>query len=226
VLEGAPKALPRLGAVLLSTLASWIVYVPLHELLHAFGCVASGGEVRELEIQPLYGGVLLSKVFPFVRAGGDYAGRLTGFDTRGSDLIYLATDLAPFLLTVVAAFPLLQMARSRRSAVLLGPGLVLAAAPLTSLTGDLYEMGSIVVSAALGRLSWDVAGSLQLLRHDDLFVLLGEFGGRFPDHQALWASAVAGSLLVGWLAGNAILLAGHRLGERLLRAAARRPRLA
>ena len=74
----------------------WWVYVPLHELLHAFGCLAAGGEVSRLEIAPVYGGGWLSKLFPFVVPGGPYAGRLSGFDSHGSDWIYLATDLAPF----------------------------------------------------------------------------------------------------------------------------------
>ena len=36
----------------------------------------------------------------FVVSGSEYAGRLSGFDTRGSDWIYLATDLGPFVLTI------------------------------------------------------------------------------------------------------------------------------
>jgi len=66
---------------------TWFVYVPIHELLHAYGCMWTGGTVTELEIQAHYFGGVLSKFFPWVTTGGDYAGRLTGFDTHGSDLI-------------------------------------------------------------------------------------------------------------------------------------------
>jgi hypothetical protein len=41
--------------------------------------------VWRLEIDPLYGGALLARWLPFVEAGGEYAGRLSGFDTAGSD---------------------------------------------------------------------------------------------------------------------------------------------
>ena len=46
--------------------AGWWLYVPIHELMHALGCLATGGGVSELRIQPLYGGRLLSHVFSFV----------------------------------------------------------------------------------------------------------------------------------------------------------------
>ena len=88
--------------LLVIALGGWILYVPIHELLHAAGCLALGGRVDELEIQAMYGGALLERVFPFVRAGGEYAGRLTGFDTGGSDLVYLATVATPFLLSLLA----------------------------------------------------------------------------------------------------------------------------
>src|SRR5436309_4033870 len=175
VLKENKRPLPRLALIMLLTLGSWIAYVPIHEILHAFGCTMSGGEVQELMIQPLYGGRVLEKLFPFVRAGGGYAGRLTRFTTRGSDLIYLSTDLAPFLLTVLGAIPLLRAARKRSSVTLFGPGTVLAVAPLVSLTGDLYEIGSILVGSGLRALSPDLYGeSVVTLRHDDLPVLLSE----------------------------------------------------
>lgn len=178
-----------------------------------------GGDVRELQIQPLYGGHLLAKILPFVTSGGEYAGRLTQFDTHGSDITYLATDLAPFLLSLLGAFPLLAIARRRRSAVLFGPGVVLATAPLASLTGDLYESGSIVVSATVGSLPFGgAAGNPEAIRHDDLLALLGQFQERFPADQALWASLVIASFMAGWMIGNTILLAAWRLNERIVRA--------
>src|SRR3989304_1672903 len=87
----------------LSLIVSWVVYVPIHELLHALGCVVAGGEVTRLEISPRYGGTILAESgwFPFVVSGSEYAGRLSGFDTKGSDFCYLMTDFGPYLLTVL-----------------------------------------------------------------------------------------------------------------------------
>ena len=41
---------------------SWYVYVPIHELLHALGCAATGGTVTTLEVQTQYGGAILALV--------------------------------------------------------------------------------------------------------------------------------------------------------------------
>lgn len=195
------------------TLGGWLVYVPLHELLHANGCLAARGQVQELRIQGLYGGHLLEKLFPFVGADGEYAGRLTRFDTRGSDLIYLATDVAPFLLTLLA-FTLLRAARSRHSAALPGLGTVLAGAVLVSVPGDLYEMGSILMSSSLRmfRVGGE-DGQILALRHDDLLALLAEFRIRFPHHRAAWAAAVAASAVGGWVLGGTILAASRILAN-------------
>ena len=214
ILVASPKAVTRLGLLLLATLAAWFAYVPLHELLHAFGCMATGGSVDELQIQALYGGRLLEKVFPFVRAGGKYAGRLTRFDTRGSDLTYLATVFAPFLLTVLFLFPLLRAARRRGSAALLGLVMVLASAPLVSLAGDLYEIGSILVSAGLLSLGAGSAGGRALaLRHDDLLALLGEFETRFPERRLAWGLGIGVSALLGGATGSLIFAVSRRWGE-------------
>jgi hypothetical protein len=153
--------------VLAGLVAGWWVYVPLHELLHAAGCLASGGSVSRLEIDGLYGGGLLARILPFVTAGSDYAGRLSGFDTGGSDWVYLATDLAPFLLTVFPGVWALRRAGAAGAGARFGFSLPFALAPFLSLTGDAYEIGSILVT----RLPpW--AGSA-VLRGDDA-VLLAE----------------------------------------------------
>jgi hypothetical protein len=103
--------------VLVAGVASWWVYVPVHELLHALGCYVTGGSVTELQIAPEYGGALFARFLPFVVGNSEYAGRLSGFDTHGSDVIYLATDALPFLLTVFFGVPLLKAcARGRRAA--------------------------------------------------------------------------------------------------------------
>ena len=54
----APHPNVTLGATLLSMVVAWFIYAPIHELLHVLGCVATGGTVSELEIQPIYGGAL------------------------------------------------------------------------------------------------------------------------------------------------------------------------
>jgi hypothetical protein len=193
-----------------STAAAWVVYVPIHELLHALGCLATGGSVEELQIGVLYGGAILERIFPFVVAGGEYAGRLSGFDTGGSDLVYLATDAAPYLLTLLGGFSLLRLARRRRSAVIFGPALVLLTAPLISLPGDYYEMGSVLVSGALGLAG--ITGA-EALRHDDLMKLLGEFGAHFPDHRAGWGLALAGSALLGYVLATFTLAGSHAFAQ-------------
>src|SRR5262245_65586894 len=107
--------------VILAGAVAWWVYVPAHELLHALGCVITGGRVAELQIAPRYGGGLLARVFPFVVGHSDYAGRLSGFDTKGSDLIYLATDAMPYVLTVLIGVPVLKASGQAGRPALLGP---------------------------------------------------------------------------------------------------------
>jgi hypothetical protein len=184
----------------------------VHELLHAFGCRAAGGRVTELRIAPLYGGRLLSLVFPFVRAQGEYAGRLEGFDTGGSDLVYIATDLTPYLLSIAAAFPLLRRARLRRSALSFGAGAVLVAAPIMGLVGDYFEVAGILVSDGLVRLG-AVRTAAAALRCDDLLALLADFPARFPAHRAAWAVVTGGTFLLAGLLVSLTLAAawvGHR----------------
>jgi hypothetical protein len=153
-----------LARVMVGLLAGWWIYVPLHELLHAVGCVAAGGTVWRLEVSPLYGGAWLARLFPFVVAGGDYAGRLAGFDTGGSDLVYLATDFAPFALTLLPGVWWLRRSARRGRPLAFGGSLPFALAPLLSLPGDAYEIGSILVT----RLPpWTGAAS-PLLRGDDV----------------------------------------------------------
>lgn len=137
----------RAMAPMMATLiVAWFIYVPIHELLHVLGCLLAGGEVDRLEIAPLYGGALMARVFPFVVSGGEYAGRLSGFDWKGSDLIYLATDFMPYLLTVLIGVPLIRLAAGRRRPVMFGLGIILGLAPFYNLPGDYYEMGSIITT--------------------------------------------------------------------------------
>jgi hypothetical protein len=191
-------------------LCGWMVYVPLHELLHAFGCMATGGDVTRLEIDAIYGAALLQRIFPWVAVGSEYAGRLTGFDTHGNDLIYLATDAAPFLLTVFAGIPLLRWIpraplRDSWRCFWFGAALPVAFAPFVSLPGDYYEMGSIVVSrlAALAVGDFDVAR----WRSDDLLKLIDQL---FSDGKAASIDylGVGAAFVVGLLAALATYAAG------------------
>jgi hypothetical protein len=144
--------------ILLCLFISWWVYVPVHELFHAFGCLIGGGRVSRLDISPLYGAAFLKKFFPFISVGSEYAGQLKGFDTFGSDLTYLLTDFFPYVLTIAVGVPLLRSACSRAgsprmNSVKLGIAIPLAYAPFIAVTGDFYEMGSIIVSRLTVRFS-------------------------------------------------------------------------
>jgi hypothetical protein len=146
-------------------LAGWWMYVPVHELLHAASCRVAGGDVTRLEIDRLYFGALLAEIFPFVTPASDYAGRLSGFNTRGSDWIYLATDLGPFLLTLLPGVWLLRRAAAAGNAPLFGAALPFALAPFLSLTGDAYEIGSLLTTQLP---PWAGAATRELVRGDDL----------------------------------------------------------
>lgn len=77
--SGLESCLTRLSpfyisALIISLLVSWWIYVPLHELGHALGCILGGGTVSKLEISPMYGALFLKEIFPFVSVGSEYAG--------------------------------------------------------------------------------------------------------------------------------------------------------
>lgn len=189
-----------------SLLAAWWVYVPLHELAHAWGCLLAGGQVTRLEIAEVYGAAWLARVFPYVTAGSEYAGRLSGFDARGSDLVYLATCALPFALTVFVGVPLLRAAprvRDWRGAIMLGAAVPMAFAPFGSLTGDYYEMGSILVSRVVAVFAPGFA--VDRWRSDDLVKLVTALA---PDARAADAAGVAASLLLGAALGWGTYWAG------------------
>jgi hypothetical protein len=193
-LHGLDRCLDRGWRALLlaglGLLAGWWVYVPLHELLHAAACLGAGGEVTRLEIGRAYGGALLSRLFPFVVSGSEYAGRLSGFDTRGSLGIYLATDLGPFILTLPGIWLLRRAARSRR-ALLFGAALPFALAPFLSLTGDAYEIGSLLVRQLP---PWE---PFPELLGDDLFKKIEDFAAA-PAGAPWGGAALATALGVVW----------------------------
>jgi hypothetical protein len=133
-------------AVFAGLAVGWWIYVPIHELLHVAGCLIAGGRVERLDLDPIYGADLLARVFPFVHSGSEYAGRLSGFDTRGSDAIYLATDLAPFVLALLPGLWAVRRAARSGLGFFFGAALPAAYSPWLSATGDAYEIGSLAVT--------------------------------------------------------------------------------
>jgi hypothetical protein len=211
VLRGLDRCLDAgwrgLLAVAAGLLAGWWIYVPLHEFLHAGACLAAGGTVHRLEIDPLYGGGLLARLFTFIVPANAYAGRLSGFDTHGNDGIYLATDLGPFLLALLpGSWALRRAARDARGwrPLLFGLALPTALAPFLSLTGDAYEIGSVLVT----RLApWAAGPTRQLLRGDDLLSKVREL--------AALPSAPWGGAALAALAGIVWAFLTYKLGDRV-----------
>ena len=172
--------------------------MPIHELGHAFGCMLGGGSVTELQISPEYGAAFLQEVFPFVTVGSDYAGQLTGFNTKGNDLIYLLTDFFPFLLTIFIGVPLLQSASKSKplsAAIKLGIGLPIAFAPFISFSGDYYEMGSIIVSGITDSIF--SSNQYAIWRSDDVFRLAGELFFRGKPYSAIDLVGIILSFILG-----------------------------
>ena len=210
-----------LAKAFIALVVTWFIYVPIHELLHAAGCILAGGSVTRLEIAPEYGGTLLAKVFPVVVSGSNYAGQLTGFDTRGSDLVYLATVLMPFVLTVAIGVPLLKFAghsggaERRANPWLIGASVIVAYAPFVSLIGDYYEAGSIIVSRLA---QWAGIGApIDRWRSDDLPLLISRLhaAGSGADVSAIdWVGVGTSALLAIVLA-----LLTYRMGAIFARAA-------
>ncbi|MEK6798714.1 MAG: hypothetical protein AABZ12_07105 [Planctomycetota bacterium] len=205
--------------------ATWFVYVPIHELLHAAGCVVSGGAISKLEIQARYGGAILANFFPFVVTGGEYAGRLSGFDTRGNDLIYLATDFGPFLLTVLLGVPLLKVAGRSYRPILFPMAVVVGLAPFYNLQGDYYEMGSTVVTRTVTLMSGRSGTPIfEKLRSDDIFKLFEDFfvrpaelgvtnGGSFVGGFTI----ILASLIVGIVLAFLTYFLGHAASRLIVR---------
>ena len=193
--------LKAMGPTLLAMVAFWFVYVPIHEILHVVGCVATGGEVSQLEIAPRYFGGLLAEIFPFVVSGSEYAGQLTGFDTKGNDLIYLATDFGPFVLTVLFGVLVIRLCARKRRPFLLGVGIVVGLAPFYNLPGDYYEMGSIITTRVVTILTGGPlvgTATFEGIRSDDVFSLIDGIFRQPAEAGLIGGGQVAvGSLLIG-----------------------------
>jgi hypothetical protein len=179
--------------------------VPLHEFLHAAGCLLTGGSVQRLDIQPIWGGALFARVFPWVVSGGSYAGRLSGFDPAG-DFSYFVTVLLPHAVLAPAGAFVARAAARRSRPFLFGAGLLAAGQPIASVFGDFYEMASIVVTA-LARAAG--AGWAVALRGDDLETVVPvalRLGT--PAALAFLACGIAGGMILAcgllWLSGGVV----------------------
>ena len=211
LLEG-PGGYGRLSVMVAGLVIGWWLYVPLHELLHAAGCWLGGGVVSRLEIQPLYGGRILSEMLPFVVAHGPYAGRLSGFDTGGSDWVYALTVGFPFTLTL-AGFGLMGPAVGRRLPFLFGMALPLAFSPLISLTGDFLELGSLMLFQF-----WPgPEGIHRALISDDLFHLLEQLAtlDTPPSRSLATVAFVSFSQLMGLAGAGALVALAGQLRRRV-----------
>ncbi len=186
----------------------WWLYVPVHELLHVLGCVITGGEVRELQVDAAYGGVLLAKIFDFVVVGSKYAGQLTDFD-REPDLSYLSTVMMPFALTIFPGVWYLRKSGEDGKPFLFGMMLPVALAPFISITGDAYETGSIIATTRFG--PWSSPEMREILRGDDLVLFAKKVAAASPSP---WGGWLLSSLLgVLWAFGTYAL--GAWIGNRL-----------
>lgn len=172
----APTAMRAMGPMVLVMLPTWFIYVPIHELLHVLGCVATGGTVSQLDLSPQYGAAWLKEIFPFISTGSEYAGRLSGFDTGGSDFCYFVTVFAPFALTIVLGVPLIRLCTRKRHPFLLGAAIVVGLAPFYNVPGDYYEMASILVTRAL-TFAQGSGGppAFEGIRSDDIYLLAENF---------------------------------------------------
>ncbi len=209
-----------MGVTVVTMIITLIIYVPIHELLHVLGCLGTGGTVSRLEVAPQYGGHLLAKWFDFVVCGGEYAGRLSGFDWKGSDLIYLATDFGPFVLTVVIGVPLLKLCTRRSRPLLLGVAVVVGLAPFYNVIGDYYEMGSVITTRVVTVVSGGNAIAFEGIRSDDIFKLVGDLCLR-PGELGLEGAATIAMgvalILMSFLLGIVLAFVTYALGSLFAR---------
>ncbi len=209
-------SMPRLLLLLVAAIAGWWLYVPIHELLHAFGCLWSGGEVTRLELAPEYGAAWLQQIWPWIAVGSDYAGQLTGFDTGGNDLIYLITVLAPFSLTLLPGMTIWTwaMAANWQSSMVwaaTGFSFAMVAAPFISIFGDMYETASIITTQIAQLLG--ISGELQRWRSDDMLLLVREL---MPMLGWLDVIMLVSSCVLAIMLAWALYWAGRRLAVALL----------
>ncbi|MCD4653975.1 hypothetical protein K8T06_08565 [bacterium] len=208
--------------VLVSTIITWFIYVPIHELFHVGGCVFTGGTVSELVMGHEYGAAYLQNFFPFITpATTQYAGRVTGFEPNG-DLGYMITVFAPFLLTLFPGVWFLKKVYTKQKTWLLGPGIVMGLASFYNLTGDYFEMGTILstrlVNLLLAGQPANLFENFWLLRSDDIFRLFGEIYESptvYGMDTGLGIIATVSVIVIGFIL--AVSMAGwtYQLGRRI-----------
>lgn len=125
----------------------FFVYTPIHELFHVFATWGTGGEVRELALDPMYGGTILAKIFPFVVPESDYAGQLTGFSVPNY-WAYALVDWAPYILSLPGLWILTRTTAGGKT-LLAGAGFMLTFVPITQFSGDFYEFWSLITTQIL-----------------------------------------------------------------------------
>jgi len=216
-LAESPRPVRYLSLLTISLIVAWFVYVPVHELLHVAGCLASGGEVTSLSLSRHYGAAALAKIFSFIEPdSGPYAGRLDGFRPSG-DFGHLLTCFAPYILSIFPGVWLFRKSGRQQNPLLGGPGLVLALAPLINIPGDFFEMGTVISTrlvdlvggGAPSRLIGTSSNSFHdLLRSDDLFRLIREIAA--GPAQLYGLDSPTGMLILGLvvLAGLIIAVLG------------------
>lgn len=210
--------LKTLLTFVISLVVTWFIYVPFHELLHVAGCQITGGAVSTLVMGREYGAAFLSRIFPFiVPASSQYAGRLTDFEPNG-DIGYLVTVFAPYILTLFPGVWCIIMAKSRRSFLLFGPGIVIGLASFYNLTGDFFEIGTIISTRLVNLVTAGKASSIISayweLRSDDLFRLITEISaspssygvGHSVGLPIVIAVIILGFILAVWSAGFTYLI--------------------
>lgn len=212
-LESKKSPIGQYAVILLLIVVLWFIYIPIHELLHAWGCIVTGGTVSELIIGKEYGAAYLQRIFPFVKPEtSQYAGRLTGFIPNG-DLSYFFTVFAPYLLSLFPGVLLIRLAITQNRLLLLAPGFLTGFIPFANLTGDYFEMGGIlstrlIDALSLGNLSSSIPQFLSL-RSDDLFRLISEIQASPSDYGfgspglafASVMTILVSMILSIWLAG-------------------------
>ena len=160
----------KLLVLLLVFFISFWVYVPIHELMHAFATILVGGEVRELAIDATYGGVFFAKIFPFVVSESDYAGQLTDFTTPNK-FAYFIVDMFPYLLSLPGVL-LIRLAAKYKRLWLFSLGFLLMLVPMTQIFGDFYEAASLGIGELMSLVNPNL--DPDLIVSDDMFKLLGE----------------------------------------------------
>lgn len=137
---------------------------------------------------------------------------MSGFDTHGSDWIYGITVYFPYLLTI-PGYAVLETAVRFRCHLLFGAWLPCTFAPLISLAGDFYELGSL----SLFQLWKGPQAIYRSLVSDDLFLLLGQIQRRSDGLDAGHLGFIGLAFLIGLVLAWGTLLLSAALGRMVSR---------